>query len=61
MLGIGEKMKTNGWRWGLVTFCGCITCGVVGANTGFGTSFSLIGLIAFIVSAFGGLSIGGEE
>ena len=54
-------MKTNGWRWGLVTFCGCVTCGVIGTNTGFQASFSLVVLIAFIVSAFGVLAIGGEE
>ena len=53
-----DDMKASGWRWGLVTFCGGVTCGVVGAETGLGASFILVLIVAFIVSAFGGLVVG---
>lgn len=54
-------MNSNGWRWGLVTFCGCITCGVIGASAGSFSILLVVTLVAIVVSAFGGLAIGEEK
>ena len=49
--------QLNSWKWGLVTFCGCITCAVLGKYEHW-----IVALIpACICAMFGGLAVAQEQ